>query len=145
MQALDPLRVVDVGLAPRNGAGVARIGQHHVQTVTLENLVDRNPIHPGRLHRHRGDSQLDQPIGHALQVGGKRLEGLHRLFGEIDGHCHHMEARTDVDAGRTLVNHWQTLPLRTGRLHENPPLTGCAGRGLGSDHIPKRGHETRHH
>ncbi len=141
---LDPLRVVDVGLAPRYGAGLARIGQHDVRSVALENLVNRNPIHPSRLHRHRGDSLLDQPIGHAFQVGGKRLEGLHRLFGEINGHCPHGSAnrcRCRPHARESLA----ALPLRTARLHENPPLTGCAGRGLGSDHIPKRGHEARHH
>jgi hypothetical protein len=35
---------------------------------------------------------MDQPIGHALHIGGKRLEGLHRLLGDIGGHCHDMEA-----------------------------------------------------
>ncbi|MNR40157.1 hypothetical protein D3C85_1584200 [compost metagenome] len=116
-----------------------------MQAVGFQNLVDRNPIHPGRLHRHSGDPEIDQPIGHALQVGGKRFEGLHRLFSDVGRHRHDMEARTDVDAGCAVMNNRQAMTPRTGLFHEFPPITGNTGRGLGSNHIPKRGHETRHH
>ncbi|MCY1383433.1 hypothetical protein D9M69_715580 [compost metagenome] len=104
MQALDPLRIVDVGLAPGHRAGIAGIGQDDLQPATLQNLVDRNPIHPGRLHRHRGDSEANQPGRHLFQVSRESLEGPHRFLGEVDRHRDHMEARTDIDAGCTIMN-----------------------------------------
>jgi len=94
--------------------------------------VNRNPIHAGRLHRYCGDPKLDQPIGHAFQVGGKRLEGLHRLFSNVGRHRHHMEARANVDASCAVMNDRQAITLRTRLFHEFPPMTVSAGRGLGS-------------
>jgi hypothetical protein len=57
VQALQPLRIIDIALAARHCSGLARIGHDHFNTTGLEDLVGRNPVHAGRLHRHGLDSQ----------------------------------------------------------------------------------------
>lgn len=47
-----------------------------------------------------------------------------------------MKAQADVDTGCAIMNNRQAMTLRTGLFHELPPITGHAGRGLGSNHIP---------
>ena len=44
VEPLDPLRIIDVGLATGHGFGVAGIDQHDLQAARLQDLVDRNPV-----------------------------------------------------------------------------------------------------
>ena len=103
MQALQPLGVVDVTLAAWHGFAVTRVGKHDNQATVFQYLVDRHPVHAGGLHRHGGDAHRDQPVGHALDVAREAMECLHRLVAEFGRHCHHLDARANVDAGSVRV------------------------------------------
>lgn len=55
-----------------------------------------------------------------------------------------MPAALCPDVGDVAAPH--LIGALIGELAVQPvPITGNAGRGLGLNHIPKRGHETRHH
>jgi hypothetical protein len=48
----EPLAFLHVGLPPRHVFGVLRVDQHHLDAMLFENVVQRDPIHARRLHRH---------------------------------------------------------------------------------------------
>ena len=49
VELLQPLRVVDVGLATGHVLGIARVDQEHLEASRFKHLEDGNPIHAGRL------------------------------------------------------------------------------------------------
>jgi hypothetical protein len=69
VQKLNPLAIQHIRFASRHPAQVARIDQQHFDTAALQQFKQRNPIHPGTLHRHRFHSQLQQPVGQGQQLG----------------------------------------------------------------------------
>ena len=62
VQLLEPLRIIDIGLAPRNVPGVPRIDEQHLEPALFQNLVDRNPVDPRRLHGDGADADGLEPI-----------------------------------------------------------------------------------
>jgi hypothetical protein len=62
VQLLQPLSVVDVGLAARNVLDVARVHEEYLEAAGLEDLEDRDPVHSCRFHRDGRDADLFQPI-----------------------------------------------------------------------------------
>jgi hypothetical protein len=58
----DPLAVLDVGLAAGDLLDVRRVDQPDREAV-LEDVEDRLPVDPGRLHGHVGDRLGRQPVG----------------------------------------------------------------------------------
>ena len=90
MQLLQPLRVVDIRLPTRDILDMPRIDQQDLDTTRLKNLEDRNPVNAGRLHRHGGDPQFDEPIGKLVEGAKLRLArkveeaGCHRVGGARD-------------------------------------------------------------
>lgn len=62
MELLQPLRVVDVCLAARNVLRVSRVNEQNFESAALKNLVDRDPVDAGGLHRDRSDAQAVEPI-----------------------------------------------------------------------------------
>ena len=105
VQLLEPLCVVDVGLATGNSLGVSRVDQHHFHSPSLKDLERRDPIHPGRFHCHRRNPHPLEPFGQAIEFVGERRERTHRFGIQIFGHRHHMELRTDIDPGGPWMNH----------------------------------------
>src|SRR6266511_2859988 len=69
----DPLRVTDVGLAPRHGLQVRGVDDEQLEA-GLEDVVDRLPERPGALHRDNGDAGFGQPVGEREQLAGGRSE-----------------------------------------------------------------------
>ena len=57
---------VDVGTVH-----VTRVDQHHVEAMGLQDLEHRDPVDPGRLHRHRGYLAFLEPVGQGVQVASK--------------------------------------------------------------------------
>jgi hypothetical protein len=49
MQALEPLRIADVGLASWNVLGVTGIDHQDLEPPLFQDLEDRSPMDPGRL------------------------------------------------------------------------------------------------
>src|SRR5215472_7923979 len=124
---------------------MAGINQDHLEAALLEDLVERNPIDPGRLQRDRLDTALGQPVGHALEVGGKGAKRLHRLGIPISGHCHVVMLRTAVDPGGIRLDpfeQWGPDPawvfagspavglVLHGRLFDTELADGAGDRGL---------------
>jgi hypothetical protein len=104
VQALQPLRVVDIALAARNSLALARVGQDDRQATILQDLVDRDPIHAGRFHRHGLDSRRHEPVGHAFDIGREALERLHRRVAQFGWNGGDLYSRPNVNAGRIRVD-----------------------------------------
>src|SRR5690606_25066463 len=104
MQALNPLRVINVGLATRTGSSIAGVGQYDVQTVAFQNFVDGNPVHPRGLHCYGSNPDIGQPLSHALKVSCERSERSHRLLSKVGWDRHNMEARSDIYAGCVVID-----------------------------------------
>ncbi len=111
VQLLQPLAVQHVALAAGNVAHVTGIDQHHLQPAPLQDLVQRNPLDPGRLHRHRLDAELHQPVRQTMQVTAEAGELPHRLGRQIRRHRHEVAPRPDVDARRKQIDLLQLRPL----------------------------------
>jgi len=63
VQALEPLRIADVGLSSRNVFGVAGIDQEHLESTLFKDLVDGDPIDAGRFHGDALHAALGEPLG----------------------------------------------------------------------------------
>jgi hypothetical protein len=58
-----PGRVSDIGLAARDRLHVPGVDQHHLDAgQVLEQVVERLPVVPGRLHHHARDLRCDQMV-----------------------------------------------------------------------------------
>ena len=68
MQLLEPLRIVDVRLPPRDILDVAGIDEEHLEAACLQDLEHWDPVDPGRLHGDGGDANLLQPVGESVQI-----------------------------------------------------------------------------
>jgi hypothetical protein len=53
MEPLQPLRIADIGLAPRHVLGIARVDKEHGKSSGIEKLENRNPVDAGRFHDDR--------------------------------------------------------------------------------------------
>ncbi len=104
MQPLQPRGVADVGLAPRDVPDVPRIHQHHLEPALLEDLVDRDPVDPGRLHDDRPDAAVREPVGPPMQILGECLERAHRLRIPPWADRGHVHRRADVDRRGVRMN-----------------------------------------
>ncbi len=136
MQALQPLRVADVGLATRHMFGVPGVDQHDLEPALLQDLVSRNPVDPGAFHHDRFDPALGEPVRQAVQVLGEGLERPHRPLVAVRTNSGHVHGGADVDGRRSGMDRRQVFPsaglLRLGHgmglLHENNAEgLGCGG------------------
>jgi hypothetical protein len=86
---------------------VPRIHQIDLKSPSVEDLVQRDPVDTGRLHRDGGYTTLRQPIRQPMQIGGEALEPADRVRIPIwpDGDV--MCAATDVDPGGVGLHHLQ--------------------------------------
>ncbi len=111
VELLDPLRVVDVRLAARHVLRVARVDEHDLEPTRLEDLKQRDPVDPGRLHRDRRNSETDKPVGQRGQICGEAPERAHGLGIKLRRHGNDVKRRPDVDAGRATVERRQRRRL----------------------------------
>jgi hypothetical protein len=79
----------------------------------FQDLVDWDPIDPGRFHDDRLDPALFEPVGQPMQIVG---EGIEPVRDPGPGRNVHLGA--DVDRRRVRV-HWGHVPLTPGRLDLN--------------------------
>jgi hypothetical protein len=68
MQLLQPLGIVPIALAPRNGFQVARIDYIWCDTGLLQQIVDRDPKDSGGLHYHCINTIGDQSCEEGVQI-----------------------------------------------------------------------------
>ncbi len=104
MEITEPFTVTDIALAARHPFDMAGVDQQHREPARLENLEERDPVHPGRFHRHRAHPTGDQPVSQPVQVRGERLEGLHRVGIPIRGDGDIMFGGATVDPCRIRVD-----------------------------------------
>jgi len=145
MQPLQPLRIIDVTLAARHRTGLPSIGNDDLNAAALQHLEHRHPVDAGGLHGHGLDAQRYEPVRHPLNIAGEGLERLHRLVAQLGRHANNVEPRADVDTGSTVMDDGQTGRLDGSSRHDLLLRGERAGRGLGSDQFPKRGHTKCHH
>jgi hypothetical protein len=118
-----PLALLDVALAPREILGVPRVHQINLKAPSVEDLVDRNPVDAGRLHRDRGHAALLQPVGQPMQVGGEALKATNRVGIPIRPDRDVVGAVADVDPGGVGMHHVQPRVIGPELPREvDPPL-----------------------
>src|ERR1039458_7939641 len=71
MQVLEPLAIGYVCLPARNVFHVLCVDQIDLESPCFQNLIDRNPVHAGRLHRDRMNPALLQPVGQGMQIASE--------------------------------------------------------------------------
>ena len=107
----DPLAVQDVALAPRDLLRHPRRHQHHLEAGPVQDLVDRDPVHRGRLHRHLLHPAGRQPCRHLLQVRREGIERPHRFLAPVGIDRDVVRVLADVDTGAVRVHDLQAFGL----------------------------------
>jgi hypothetical protein len=150
MQVLEPLAIGYVCLPARNVFHVLCVDQIDLESPRFEDLLDRNPVHAGRLHRDRMNPALLQPVGKGLQIAsesGKAADGAGvsvsahgdvQLAGaNINASSIRMQDRQRITSSLTLLGH---LLLRSCRSD---------ARGADTEQTPNRDRRrktgSRHH
>ena len=102
-----PLGIGHVRLAARDVLDVMRVAQPQLEAA-FERVVDRLPVHPGRLHRGQADLALRQPAGHRGQPAGRgaepRLLGLHAAARSRPAHAHRDLVPVHIQASDPVVD-----------------------------------------
>src|SRR5260370_24622803 len=140
MQILNPLAVRHVTFAARNIRCVLRIYKKYLEATRLKNLIERNPIYAGRLHRHCLHPALLQPAGQFVQVAGKRPERSHRIRVTLCRDCDKDLFSAYIHARRIRMHHLQHPATRLSFTlalpgHLSLPLLGPAARGYESSKL----------
>src|SRR5450755_2848402 len=68
MEPLQPLRIADIGLAPRHVLGIARVDKKHGKSPGIEKLKNRNPVDAGRFHDDGLDAAFGKPVDQSMQI-----------------------------------------------------------------------------
>ena len=113
-QLRDPLAVHHVALPPGHVLQALRIHQQD-DKAALQDVVDRFPVHAGRLRRHVGNALGGHPVSHRQQIRGHRSPAACDLMQPVAG-FHPAHAGFD----RLLV-HIQTRTARENVLHRRLP------------------------
>jgi len=129
VQLLQPLAVQPVGLA--SAGHVLRVpGVHEagLQTVVLQHLVQRDPVHARRLHGHRAYAALQQPRRDRFQFHRVSAEAAHPLPVVLARNADPHLRGPHINAGCIRVDHLEQPILRLtpgrGLLH-----VACSHRG----------------
>jgi len=114
-QVRQPLAILHVGLAPGHGLHVLRVDQRDGAGLTLQDVVDRPPVHAGRLQRDLRHPVAVEPVAQGQEVRRHRAERLHPAL-------HRAVGRGDEDAGDDcLVVHIEPAAARVDHLHRPLP------------------------
>lgn len=107
MQWLQPLTVLDIGLASGNILGLPGIDQPHLKATAIQDLEGRNPVNARRFHGHRFDPAGFEPIGQGLQIDSKGAKSPHGSGVAVRRHGAQMLAVPDIDPGGIRMSHGQ--------------------------------------
>jgi hypothetical protein len=80
--------------------GVTGIDHHDLESALFQDLEDRNPIDPGRLHDDRPDPASGEPIRQPSQVVGEGSKRPDRLFVAIRTDGRNMHGGANIDCRR---------------------------------------------
>jgi hypothetical protein len=98
------------------------IHQEHFHPVLFQNVVERNPVHPGRLHGDRIHSAALEPFRQPPQILGKAAELTHRLRIPARRDRHVMGSVAHINACRVRMHDLQTWVVRLDPPHQFPFL-----------------------
>src|SRR5581483_12102713 len=102
------------GLASRDIANVLRVGQHQLK-VPLQQMPDRFPVHPRRLHRDMGDPMGTQPLVELKQRRSGGSKGpyliMRRLCDTADAGNHTVLVDIQPGASRIQYFHRYSSPI----------------------------------
>lgn len=98
VKLLEPLRVIDIGLATRHAFDVPSIDQHDLESLRFQNLEDRQPVDAGGLHRHRRHLDLLEPAGQRVKICRETSKGAHGFRCAFGIHCNDVELCADINA-----------------------------------------------
>ena len=107
MQLQQPLALLHVALAARQIPGVPRVDQVHLQAGFLQHVIQRDPIHSRRLHRHRHNAVFLQKHRQFPKVRGEASEPPHRLRAFVRRNRDIVLAIAYIDPGRVAMHHVQ--------------------------------------
>jgi len=97
--ALKPLAVGNVTLPTRNTLQVVSVDQEDFQPSRFEDLEERNPVHPGGLHRDSANTAPLKPIGRGMQITGEASEPAYGLLVTVSRNSQADFFCSDVDSG----------------------------------------------
>src|SRR6476646_11876296 len=100
MEPLQPLRIADIGLAPRHVLGIARVDKKHCKSAGIEKLENRNPVDAGRFHDDGLDAAFSKPVDQAMQICREGTEAADWLWCAICPHSSHMHSSSDENGNR---------------------------------------------
>ena len=106
VQLHQPLTLLHVALAPGQIFRVPGIYQIHFQTPLFQNVVYRDPINSGGLHRDSSNPALLQPGGHRLEFGGGASEPPYRLAISAWRYCYVVRFVADINATSVGMYHF---------------------------------------
>jgi len=144
VQISEPFAIGDITLATREVLRVARIDEHYLKAAGLEDLVERDPIYAGGLHRHVRHPTRGEPGGEAVQIPGEGRKGANGGRVAIGWHGDEVFCRATVDAGGVRMQTFQRIrrgerlrgrtttiafPQRLLYTFGQPPGTGMRMRG----------------
>src|SRR3954451_3188078 len=111
MQFLEPLGIIPITLAARDGFDMPRIDQIGRNAMLLQQFVDRNPIDAGRFERHGINPTGKQPGNQCLEILGKGRECPHGLGIAIRWDSDDDFVRSNVDTGGIGMNRGQAFQM----------------------------------
>src|SRR5271166_2958316 len=118
VQILDPLAVGYVALASRHTLQIVGVDQIDLEPSLLQDLKQRDPVHPCRLHRHALNPAPTEPISQGMQIAGEAAEPARRLLIPIGWYRDVNLLRANIDARRIrLQHHRSALSLLSSLCH----------------------------
>jgi hypothetical protein len=103
VELLNPLAVRHIALAVERVLDVTSVDQQDLDPARLEDLVERDPVDPGRFHRHRLDPARLEPVGR-IEIAGEGMELPDGLGIGIFGDRDPMDLGSNVDPGSMPVD-----------------------------------------
>lgn len=79
MEALKPLAIQHIALSPRHALHVLGIDEPDLEAPRFQHLEQRYPIDPGRLHCHRRDPALGEPVREGVEIFREAAEPPYRM------------------------------------------------------------------
>jgi len=108
-QVGDPLAILHVRLPSGDRLHMLRVHQQDGPPVLLEQVVDRSPVDPSRLHSEVRDAGAAEPVGQRQQISGHRAEGAdpppHRPVRPREQHARDHAPFVDVDPATSRMDH----------------------------------------
>jgi hypothetical protein len=104
VKLLQPLSIVDVGFSSGYVLNVTSIHQKHLESTSLKNLEDGNPVHARGLHRDGLDSDTREPVRHLVEIATEASERTYRLVILVAAHRNNMKLRSNVQPRRVLID-----------------------------------------